>query len=70
MAVKESGGGEMPYGTAVEGSFGAAGVNGSLSSLAFDVSCVKGRKMTAISQVFQKVRRFSANSGGTALFAS
>ena len=28
LVVKESGGGEMPYGAAVEGSFGAAGVNG------------------------------------------
>ena len=28
MHVKESGGGEMPYRTAVEGSFGAAWVNG------------------------------------------
>ena len=36
LVVKESGGGEMPYGAAVEGSFGAAGVNG-VSSVAFAV---------------------------------
>ena len=38
MAVKESGDGGMPYGTAVEGSFGAAGVNrGEAFSVAFAV---------------------------------
>ena len=36
LRVKESGDGGMPYGTAAEGSFGAAGVNG-VSSVAFAV---------------------------------
>ena len=31
MRVKESGDGVMPYRTAAEGSFGAAGVNGGFS---------------------------------------
>ena len=53
MVVKESGGGEMPYGTAVEGSFGAAGVNGEyLSSFCRDFR-VKKRKMTDFSKFSQ-----------------
>ena len=51
MVVKESGGGEMPYGTAVEGSFGAAGVNGEyLSSFCRDFRVKKKEILLCFSE--------------------
>ena len=62
MAVKESGDGGIPYGTAAEGSFGAALVNGDLPHQLLPYSRVKGKGNVSFRRVrlwrIQVVPRF------------